>query len=256
MNIRKRGCLIGVTFFLFFSCNRVHYKKIDEIIFGPGQRITVAECLDLDQNGSVEIIMAVTDGRKLEPDETGYSSREIVSSSIYIFEEKGDVFRYIWKSSPLMRYEDGRVFPEKIETAFFQTIEGEDILHLQGDRSTYQLGFSGERYHLGKLSDRLLAPMINRDIKNHFDFYIDNYYTYVRGANDFLFLETENGGQPILKVYKIRYRRKKLFKRIGEYKLKKSIMTCVVRDHTKNRDLLLVGTSDGVLEIYTVSGLR
>jgi hypothetical protein len=239
--------LAAVLPFFFTACG-VSFQPRGEVRFDGSEVLTAMNASDLDANGKADLVVGVS---TFSPAGDGAASP--LFSTLFLFEESGKSWKYLWKSYPLNRNDRKmETVADEVETISLPPDTNDRRLLIRTGTESLQLGFASGRYVLEPCRDPYDPPVTDRDLSEYFRFRFDAPFFFVKGGRQYLFLKRNDAA---IELYRFRPEADPPFRRVGRLPTGPVTAYCVFRDPSAGGVLLCVGGADHRLSFFRVRGL-
>ena len=242
--------ILVLTAFLpfFFSACGVFFQPDGEIRFGDSDIMTAMNAVDLDSNGHADLVIGISTfsgsaGERTTP----------LFSTLFLFEETGKTWKYLWKSHPLNR-NDPRLetVADEVTAVNVPPDTNDRRIFIRTENAHHQLRYEKGRYLLEPNFDFFDTPAVDRDLREYFRFSFDTPFFFMKGDRQYLFLKRNDS---VLEVYRFRPEADPSFLRVGRLSTGPVTAYCVFQDSSRGRIVLCVGGADHRLSFFRVRGL-
>lgn len=235
-------------FFLLLAGCGVSFIPAGEVRFDGSDTVTAVNGMDLDSNGRSDLLVGISTSG---PDDIE-GSRQIFST-LFIFEETGKSWKYLWKSAPLIR-SDRRLEPaaDEVEEILVPMDTNSRRLLVRTRSEKYCVRFEEGHYFMEPCGDVFPGSFPDAELGDYFKFPFDKPYFFMIKSRQYLVLERENA---FLEIYRFRPEAEPPFIAVGRLRTGPVTALCVFKEVFRGREILCAGRTGHALSFYRVSGL-
>ena len=223
-------------------------RPAGEIRFGDTETVTAVNAADLDGNGLSDLVVGLST--------TGlddYGRTRPAFSTLFLFEQSGKSWKYLWKSSPMNKAgPKNEPVGDRISEILPSMDTNDGELHVRAESGDYLLRFEEGHYLMENDPSPVSAPVVGRDLAEYFRFPVSQPFFFMKKERQYLFL-VRDGVR--LEIYRFKPEADPSFLRAGSLKTGPVSAFGVFRNARDGRDLLCVGLEDGSLRFYQLGGM-